>query len=265
MSLLSLPVELLFEIADKLATHDVSSFVVTSYQLHVCLIDYLYRRASGYKVTNAKSLTEGLREVSFWHDKTGNGSVLEWAAIHDCIGTFERLLSMCDIDVVQKDSYELTLLHRLSGQGMVRFMQSLIKRLIEDNKDPFETDKSCLTPLHFAAGCGKVEAVILLIAYGADVSAKDRHGNTPLHLAAVTGCSMVFESLIKAGAQINSETRFGWTAIDQASVSHQYTSVEELLRLGAQPPTWQEKKHALNQYIRLSPCPLEYCYKTLDF
>ncbi|EMD96397.1 hypothetical protein COCC4DRAFT_121405, partial [Bipolaris maydis ATCC 48331] len=70
------------------------------------------------------------------------------------------------------------------------------------------------TPLHYAAGRNMKEAVALLIKEGADVSAKDNHGNTPLHLAAVTGSCEVISLLVQAGANLSSEARFGWIAID---------------------------------------------------
>ncbi|KAF2680621.1 ankyrin, partial [Lentithecium fluviatile CBS 122367] len=70
------------------------------------------------------------------------------------------------------------------------------------------------TPLHFAAGRNMSDAVKILLAAGADPSAKDHHGNTPLHLAAVSGSASVLTVLVTAGVDVNSETRFGWTAID---------------------------------------------------
>jgi ankyrin repeat protein len=104
-----------------------------------------------------------------------------------------------------------------------------------------------------------------IIMFGGEVSAKDHHGNTPLHLAAVTGSHHVFAQLVRAGADVNSEGRFGWTPIDQASISHHINAVDELKRLGSQPPSWQHKQHALNEFVRLSPCPLHCYFYHMDF
>lgn len=260
MSLLSIPLEILEDIGCHLHSKDVFSLMLTSRHFYVSLVSHLYRVARTYRLQHAKSLTDGLRDVSFWFDKEGNGTVLEWAAIHGQYNTFERLLSEPGVDLIQQDSYGVTLLHRLAGQGKVRYMQSLIKVLRKNGENPFLADVSSLTPLHFAAGRGIKEAVKLLIASGADVSAKDHHGNTPLHLAAVTGSFSVFAPLTQAGANVNRVTRFGWAAIDQASISRHSRAVEELLLLGSRPPVWHTKKFALNEYVRLSPCPMEYFY-----
>jgi ankyrin repeat protein len=163
------------------------------------------------------------------------------------------------MDLVQADGYGVTLLHRLAGQGLIQYMKPLIGRLQDVGCDPFHVDLSLLTPLHYAAGRGMTEAVQVLIAMGASVSAQDHYGNTPLHLAAVTGSHRVFAQLVQAGADVNSEGRFNWTPIDQASISHHDIAVDELKKLGSRSPTWQLREHALNEFVRLSPCPLE-CY-----
>ena len=264
MSLLSIPVEILYDVADSLTASDICSLILASRQLHRHLVHYLDQLAQRYKIQNPQSLSRGLHKVSFWYDKGGNGTVLEWAVVQDQLGIFRRLLEMGCSDAVQKDSYDVTLLHRLAGQGKVKFMPPVIEKLQKDQHNPFETDVSCLTPLHYAAGCGQLQAVELLITFGADVNAKDHHGNTPLHLAAVTGFSHVFETLVAAGALVNSLTYFGWTAIDQASIAHHDTAVDELQLLGSWAPRWQEKKYALHEYIRHSPCPRESFITPLD-
>lgn len=264
MALQSIPVELLHEIADCLPPKDIFSLICSSWTLHNALIGYLYHIAGRYKLQNPKPLTAGLRDVSFWHDKEGNGTVLEWAAAHNCLPTFQRTLKERNIDLVQKDSYGVTLLHRLASEGKTAFIGPLVAALAEKSLCPSPTDLSNLTPLHFAAGCGEEEAVRLLIANGANVAARDHHGNTPLHLAAVTGKWIVFSALVDAGADINLRTRLGWRAVDMASISEHSSAVDELLRLGSKSPAWRGKRYALNEYVRLSPCPVEYCFNDLE-
>lgn len=264
MPFLSLPTELLYEVADGLQPNDIFSLTCTCRLLYDRLIHCLYRIASRHKLNNPKSLTCGLRDVSFWHDKEGNGSILEWSAIHRRQNTFERLLEEPDVDVIQMDSYGVTLFHRLAAQGMVDLMAPLMTKLIKSKQDPFKVDLSSLTPLHFAAGCGRTEAVKFLIEHGANVDVRDHHRNTPLHLAAVAGAYAIFSILVKAGADVNSKTRLDWTAIDIASITHHADAVNELIRLGSQVPTWMSKRHALNEYVRLSPCPKEYYFPNLE-
>jgi hypothetical protein len=259
MSLPLLPIELLDEISIHLALYDVFALTRVCKQLHTSLLETLYRFARNYRKISSSVLTTGLQGVTFWFDKDGNGSVVEWAISHERFHTFERLIIDPNMNLLQADSYGVTLLHRLSGQGLVQYIKLLTTRLKHIGINPFQVDHSLLTPLHYAAGRGMTQAVHALITLGVEVSAKDHHGNTPLHLAAVTGSYQVFTLLVEAGADVNSESRFRWTPIDQASISHHYIAVSALRRLGSRPPTWQQRQNALNEFVRLSPCPLE-CY-----
>lgn len=265
MSLPLLPIELLDEISIHLSLHDVFALTRVCKQLHTSLVETLYRFARNYRKASSSVLTTGLQDVTFWFDKDGNGSVVEWAISHERCSTFERLIIDPNVDLLQADSYGVTLLHRISGQGLVQYIKPLTTRLKHIGIDPFQVDFSLLTPLHYAAGRGMAQAVHALIILGAEVSAKDHHGNTPLHLAAVTGSHHVFAQLVQAGANVNSEARFGWTPIDQASISRHLVAVDELRRLGSTPPTWQQRQHALNEFVRLSPCPLECYLYHMDF
>jgi ankyrin repeat protein len=237
MSLLLLPTELVHGIATCLPSNDVFALMQTCRQLNRCAVRPLCQIAIRFKRDNGNTLTQGLQDVSFWFDGRGDGSVLEWAAINNYMSTYNRLLAEPAMDLQQTDCYGLTLLHRLSGQGLVVFMQPLIQTLEERGTLPFQTDRSCLTPLHYAAGRGKVEAVELLLRTGADVAARDHVGNTPLHLAAVTGSHEVFEALINAGADIAAEASFGWMPIDLASITRRDSAVAQLKKLGARAPT----------------------------
>jgi hypothetical protein len=213
MSLPLLPIELLDEISIYLSLNDVFALVRVCKQLHISLLESLYRFARDYRKVSSSVLTIGLQDVTFWFDKDGNGSVMEWAISHGRVSTFERLIVDPRMNLLQADSYGVTLLHRLSGQGLVQYLNPLTRRLKHIGINPFQADFSLLTPLHYAAGRGMTQAVHALIILGADVLAKDHHGNTPLHLAAVTGSYQVFTLLVEAGADVNSESRFQWAPI----------------------------------------------------
>jgi hypothetical protein len=259
MSLTTVPTELLQHVAMYLTVDEMSSLVLVSRNLHARLLNELHHLALRHETSDNTMLTTGLREVTFWFDKTGNRSVLEWTAAHDRVSTFMQLIALPRADLSQLDRHGVSLLHRLSAQGLVRYIRPLIERFRELNLDPFKPDHSLLTPLHYAAARGMTSGVDLLLALGAVVSAKDHHGNTPLHLAAVNGAIKVVTQLVNAGADVNSRGRFDWTPIDQASIAHQRTVVCELRRLGAFAPSWQRRPNALNEFLRLSPCPLD-CY-----
>jgi len=84
-----------------------------------------------------------------------------------------------------------------------------------------------------AAADGNIEAVKQAIAAGADVNAKDKHGNTPLDLAAREGHKEVAELLIANGANVNAKTNGGWTPLHYAAKEGHKEVVELLIAEGA--------------------------------
>jgi len=74
-------------------------------------------------------------------------------------------------------------------------------------------DQYGVTPLHDAAGKGHKEVAELLIAKGADVSAKNNRGFTPLHHAAT---KKLAELLITEGADVSAKTNRGMTPLYNA-------------------------------------------------
>jgi len=72
------------------------------------------------------------------------------------------------------------------------------------------------TPLHLAAGSGKVEVVEVLIRNGVEVNVKASYYHyTPLHLAALNGHKAAAELLIDKGADVNVKST-GVTPLDLA-------------------------------------------------
>jgi len=74
-------------------------------------------------------------------------------------------------------------------------------------------DKYERTPLHYAACCGHLKIVKLLLRRRADVDFKDYIGKTPLHGAAEGGCFQIIELLIKHGADVNIKSNDGQTPL----------------------------------------------------
>lgn len=73
------------------------------------------------------------------------------------------------------------------------------------------------SPLHHIAYVNDVDIAELLIEHGADVSSRDFKNNTPLHLAAITGITTpISKMLIKNGASIKVADNDGNTPINIA-------------------------------------------------
>lgn len=81
-----------------------------------------------------------------------------------------------------------------------------------------QVDLSGMTPLHWAADRGHVEAVQLLINAGASTKSKDSEGQTALHYAASCGHGKVVNILLEAGSDPEAIDNDGERPVDLASV-----------------------------------------------
>ena len=89
------------------------------------------------------------------------------------------------------------------------------------------------TPLHRAAADGNTGEAKRIIAAGANVDAKDRHGWTPLHSAAWWGHVDAIKALIKAGADVNVKDGKGYTPLALACRKSHAAASQVLMDSGA--------------------------------
>ena len=144
-----------------------------------------------------KSLLDGGADVNA---AQGDGmTALHWAAERGHAEVANLLLSSsADVEAKTRiGSY--TPLHVASRRGHV----PIVVRLLEAGADPGAvTMNSGVTPLHLAAAAvGGTGAVVALLAYGADVNARENSvGQTPLMFAAGMNRAGAVKALLRSGA-----------------------------------------------------------------
>lgn len=91
------------------------------------------------------------------------------------------------------------------------------------------------TPLHLAAFFGHAKIAELLIAHGADVTARSRNanGNTPLHAALAGNHKFAAAVLIGHGADVNAADGQGWRPLHLAAANNNMDAIKALLAQGA--------------------------------
>jgi len=91
------------------------------------------------------------------------------------------------------------------------------------------------TPLHLAAFFGHPRITEMLLAQGADVTARSRNpnGNTPLHSALVGNHKLVAGLLIGRGADVNAADANGWCPLHLAAANNNLDAINALIAQGA--------------------------------
>ena len=118
-------------------------------------------------------------------------------------------------------------LHIAAGLGL----KERAVRLLAGGADVDSTIGHNESPLHWSARNGYQDVTALLIAKGADISAKDDlTGATPLHSAASNCHAATVEVLLAAGANVNAKDRHNHTPLDLAAMRREGADVEVVLR-----------------------------------
>ncbi|XP_043519928.1 poly [ADP-ribose] polymerase tankyrase isoform X2 [Frieseomelitta varia] len=89
------------------------------------------------------------------------------------------------------------------------------------------------TPLHFAAGYGRIEVVEFLLSAGASIQARDDGGLHPLHNACSFGHCDVVRLLLEAGANPNTRDNWNYTPLHEAAIKGKIDVCIALLQHGA--------------------------------
>lgn len=110
---------------------------------------------------------------------------------------------------------------------------AMFKMLLENGaRVDGRSEKRNETTLMRRAEVGDVEAVKILIEYGADVNVQDRGGETPLMKATRSRKTRIVRELLEAGADMNTSDYTGKTAMDYA-IAARARKVQKLLENAA--------------------------------
>ncbi|XP_063379743.1 palmitoyltransferase Hip14 [Cydia fagiglandana] len=152
-------------------------------------------------------------------------------------GAFDRVRELVEAgwDVNQPDHETVTLLHWAAINNRREICQYLLARGAHVDAVGGELRA---TPLHWAARQGHLEAAVILVRAGADLTRRDAEGCAPLHLAAQFGHTAVAAYLVAAGGagaadagDAGGMTPLMWAAWRVAAVD----PARLLLSLGASP------------------------------
>jgi uncharacterized protein len=138
-----------------------------------------------------------------------------------------KLLHERGLSVRHADDYGRTLLMSAAHWGYVQIAQCLITHGVAVNA----VDRIGCSALHTTArfGDAKPEMVSLLLANGATVDLRDKHGQTPLYYAAITGHVQCAKLLLAAGADASLAVHDGSCQCLQAAVHNGHNEVVKLL------------------------------------
>ncbi|EED24412.1 ankyrin repeat-containing protein, putative [Talaromyces stipitatus ATCC 10500] len=134
-------------------------------------------------------------------------SLSEWADIIKL-----RLEKMASIDSMLNRNA----LNDIACEGYQKFMEAIVKILVEMGLDINQQDSYGRTALHMVSFQGHTNIAELLLDKGADIHVKDSNGRTALHTAASQGHDTMTQLLLERGTDSGVKNKLGWTALDLA-------------------------------------------------
>ena len=145
-------------------------------------------------------------------------------------GDTETVVDLLDggVPIYTKDDAGMSLLHWAARCGRVTTMRLLIRR----GCDVDSVDGRGLTPLHCAAAMGQTKAVRELIRNGASTSVVTANCATPLHLAAHYGHVDTAVAMLEEGCPLDVVNSAGATVLHFAAAGGNVELVKELVDRG---------------------------------
>jgi uncharacterized protein len=126
---------------------------------------------------------------------------------------------------------------RCPGRAIVALMLGLTMLVLQSGAAaqvaPIAEESARYAGLHAAAQRGDLDGLDRLLASGADLEARDRHGRTPLHVATFAKQRDVIRVLAKAGVKLGALENDRYDAVTIASVADDEETLSVLLAAGA--------------------------------
>src|SRR5579864_4548127 len=167
---------------------------------------------------------------------TDGSTALHWAVRQDDVETANLLIGS-GASVKAANRYGVTPLSLACLNGNAAMIESLLKAGADPNSSLPGEESALMT----ASRTGKVDAVKVLIAHGANVNFKEsKRGQTALMWAAAEGNTAVVQELVEHGADMHAATKGGLTPLLFAVREGKTDTVRAMLKAGASVnETWK--------------------------
>jgi len=163
---------------------------------------------------------------------------------------FVKVLLKKGADPLHKVSWkdDQSALHASAAQGHIEVMKLLLDAGVNVDIETGHGE----TPLMYAARNTRPNAVVFLLAQGADISHKDSKGKTVLHdiLASKHKGDLrrTIKAVYDAGAEVNAKSVIGETPLMQMCQNNNVEGVQTLLEYGANPAAQNKYGVSVLQY-----------------
>jgi ankyrin repeat protein len=112
---------------------------------------------------------------------------------------------------------------------LIAFWVGRMRKSASPHSEEPSTTSDELPGLHLASEAGDTEAILTLLAHGADINAAASEGITALHLAAASGKAEVARLLLDSGALVSARDSSGLTPLHLAAAEAHVAVARELL------------------------------------
>lgn len=181
------------------------------------------------------SVFEHLRDMYYTACQVPDAFKIEYAASTQAALDLIMKAAAAELegDCVGGDAWGENVLHFAAGCGCMEACELLLRRHPRLN---FQQDRKGATALIWAVRHGMVRVVQLLLEHGAEAEHIDARGCTPLFVAASLGYPKICELLLSVQGTNRTVERFngcGWTALHAAAGSGSMTCCQALVKVAA--------------------------------